>query len=165
MPPTSPHLKLPPSFVPHHRSMALRAEGLTMLAALVQRRHSTPSLFEQLVRALQRDRCLVREVARLTPLVTAGGGGGLARGSAPLRDEALYASVVTLLLLLDTAADLRVWQLMAEADAARTVHLLHLEHFPEAPGRQDDQARHREAHVQQLCFPAARFKVKLSHFC
>ena len=55
-------------------------------------------------------------------------------GAAPRseRDERLYASVVTLLLLLDSAADLQLWQLLSEADAARAVHQIHLQ-FPEAP--------------------------------
>ena len=132
-----PLLKLPASFVPHHNGMALRHEGLLMLAALLARRNEQPKLFEQLLNALQRDRCVQREVARLAPALAAGGGssrgsrsgGSSSRGE---RDERLHASVVTLCLMLDAARDLRLWQLLQEADAARTIHAVHLT-FPEAP--------------------------------
>ena len=96
-----------------------------MLAALRERRHERPALFEQLLHALQRDRCIAREISRLSPVLS---------GAPPrsARDEHLFASVVTLMLLLDSAADLRLWQLLAEADVARTVYQVHLI-FPEAP--------------------------------
>ena len=120
-----PLIKLPASFVAHHGGMALRLEGLQMLAALVEERERQPALFEQLLRVLQRDRCLVREVSRLKV--------ALANARAlSQRDENLCASVVTLMLVLDSAADLRVWQLLHEADAARTIHQIALQ-APEMP--------------------------------
>ena len=126
-----PLLKLPASFVPHHGGMALRHEGLLMLEALLKRRNEQPKLFEQLLNALQRDRCVQREVSRLAPALAAGGASS--RGSkSGERDERLYASVVTLCLMLDATRDLRLWQLLQEADAARTIHAVHLT-FPEAP--------------------------------
>jgi hypothetical protein len=111
--------KLPASFVPHHGSMALRQEGLLMLSALLRRREERPELFEQLLHALQRDHCIAREVARLSPALS----GAAARSD---REEHLFTSVITLMLLLDSAGDLRLWQLMAEADVARTIHQIHL---------------------------------------
>jgi hypothetical protein len=49
-----------------------------------------------------------------------------------VRDEALYASVVTLVLLLDSAREDRLWQLLLEADAPRVLSELHRQ-FPELP--------------------------------
>lgn len=114
-----PLLKLPPSFVPHHGGMALRQEGLLMLSALLSKRSERPDLFEQLLHALQRDRMVPREIARLTPALAGG-----RRYSA--KEEELFGSVVTLMMLLDSARDLRLWQLLQEADAARTIHSVYL---------------------------------------
>ena len=122
---TLPHLKLPPSFVPHHNGMALRHEGVLMLHALLGQRARRPALFDQLLHALQRDKLLVREVARLSPVLAS----GRARSE---RDETLCASAVALFVLLDSAADLRLWQLMAEADCARATHQIFTLH-PDAP--------------------------------
>ena len=120
-----PLLKLPASFVPYHKSMALRHEGLVMLAALVDQRAARPRLFDQLLTHLQRDRCLLREAARLAPLV----GGPLPRTD---REEQLCASAVTLFLILDSASDLRLWQLIGEADAAQLIHQVH-KRMPDIP--------------------------------
>jgi hypothetical protein len=120
-----PLIKLPGTFVPFHKGMALRSEGLRMLAAVLTHRHTKPRLFEQLVSALQRDCTVARELARLSSVVA---------GTPPrnVRDEALYASVVTLVLLLDSAREDRLWQLLLEADAPRVLSEIHRQ-FPELP--------------------------------
>ena len=64
-----------------------------------------------------------REVARLNSAITN-------TSKLTPRDEVVMASVITLMLLLDSARDLALWQLMQEADAARTIHNVHLS-FPE----------------------------------
>ena len=120
-----PLIKLPGTFVPFHKGMALRSEGLRMLAAMLTYRHTKPRLFEQLVSALQRDCTVARELARLSSVVA---------GTPPrnVREEALYASVVTLALLLDSAREDRLWQLLLEADAPRILSEIHRQ-FPELP--------------------------------
>jgi hypothetical protein len=120
-----PLIKLPGTFVPFHKGMALRSEGLRMLAAVLTHRHTKPRLFEQLVSSLQRDCTVARELARLSSVVA---------GTPPrnVRDEALYASVVTLVLLLDSAREDRLWQLLLEADAPRVLSEIHRQ-FPELP--------------------------------
>ena len=118
-----PLLKLPASFVPHHNGMALRQEGLVMLHALLEKRFERPELYNQLLFALQRDRIVPREVSKLNSAITN-------VNKLKPSDEVVMASVVTLMLLLDSVRDLALWQLMQEADAARTIHNVHL-NFPE----------------------------------
>ena len=119
-----PLMALPAAFVPFHGGATLRNEGMHMLSTLLGQRHARPELFEQLLHVLQRDKSVQREVARLSACRN-----GLSPRSE--REEALLASVVTLMLLLDSACELRLWQLMAEADAARAIFQIH-SHHPEA---------------------------------
>ena len=98
--------------MPHGASLALRADETRRVLSLA-------------AHALLLRRCVPREVSRLTPVL----------GGAPVRserEEVLCTSAITFFLLLNSAEDLRLWQLMAEADVARSIHQIHLR-APEAP--------------------------------
>ena len=79
--------------------------------------------------------------------------------------------MVVLVMLLDSAADLRLWQLLMEADAARTIFSLHAK-FPEAPSVSLEKLL--DPGVQGVQRPLGRaaasrqkkgFGVRNMHFC
>lgn len=121
--------RVPPSFLPHEGSLALRLEGIEMLAALLDRLR-VPALepvAEQLFAALRRHAVVPTEVARVR-----------AREQADASAGGLRASAAVILALLDRAADMRAWQLLEESDAAATIFELY------------DQTRAQPAELREL---------------
>lgn len=115
---------LPAAVGPHVRGMALRNEGLHMLSALLRERHRRPKMYEELVSALQRNRGVQREAMLISR--------ALETGRPSEHEDEVSTSAITLMIIFDGAADLRLWQLMREAAVAEIVHQIHLR-APDAP--------------------------------
>ncbi|KAL1510588.1 hypothetical protein AB1Y20_006889 [Prymnesium parvum] len=121
-------MRLPPAFLPFNFQMALRHEALEMMRRVVHAKAAQPAVFERLLQVLHRERVIEREVSRLRPLV----GGARPQGEPQERE---YASAVTLLMVLDEAADTQLWQMMGEAGASEVVFEIHMRAKDVPPAR------------------------------
>jgi hypothetical protein len=117
--------RLADSFTPYRGSMALRMESFEMLSFLVQHRGTCQPLYYEMLQALRRHNVVVHETMRLRP-----------PESTPAEDRVnarRQASAILLLMILDRAADVQLWQLLQESACVAAVHAVYLETRNMAP--------------------------------